>query len=148
MKKLGVGVLLALVAGCGGHESSSPFHASGDSSASGSTTSTAAPPATATPPAPSTPPTAFYRVAGWLPYWTYTNGQATIDAETGRERWRYDANPRIEGGWNVTCRGVALWRSGAGRPTVGVFFDGLVCVQNTRVQLWCTFYLVHDDDMK
>lgn len=36
-----------------------------------------------------------------------------VDAETGEERWVFDAKPRIEGDMTKTCRGVALWRAEA-----------------------------------
>lgn len=34
-----------------------------------------------------------------------------VDAQTGVERWVYDSEPDLNGAWNRTCRGVALWRS-------------------------------------
>ena len=36
-----------------------------------------------------------------------------IDAQTGEERWVFDASPTFEG-WTNTCRGVALWRGPSG----------------------------------
>lgn len=34
-----------------------------------------------------------------------------INAETGEERWVFDAAPRIEGDMTKTCRGVAFWHA-------------------------------------
>jgi quinoprotein glucose dehydrogenase len=39
-----------------------------------------------------------------------------VDAETGAERWRFDARPDLTGTYIPTCRGVALWRDPAARP--------------------------------
>ncbi|MGH0033494.1 MAG: pyrroloquinoline quinone-dependent dehydrogenase [Myxococcota bacterium] len=40
-----------------------------------------------------------------------------LDAETGAERWVFDAEPVVETSWSRTCRGVALWRGvDAGAP--------------------------------
>jgi quinoprotein glucose dehydrogenase len=36
-----------------------------------------------------------------------------VDAETGAERWRFDARPDLSGTYVPTCRGVALWRDPA-----------------------------------
>ena len=41
-----------------------------------------------------------------------------LDAETGRERWVFDAAPRIEGDMTKTCRGVALWRGERSDPGI------------------------------
>src|SRR5690606_19410768 len=36
-----------------------------------------------------------------------------VDAETGAEKWVYDAKPRHEQiAWTKVCRGVSLWKSG------------------------------------
>ena len=37
-----------------------------------------------------------------------------LDAESGEQRWVFDARVTFDGGWNKICRGVALWR--AARP--------------------------------
>jgi len=47
-----------------------------------------------------------------------------VDAETGAERWRFDARPDLTGAYIPTCRGVALWRDAepaAGRCARRVF---------------------------
>jgi len=40
-----------------------------------------------------------------------------VDAETGAERWRFDARPNLDGTYIPTCRGVALWRDPAAAGT-------------------------------
>ena len=39
-----------------------------------------------------------------------------IGADSGEERWRFDANPNIAGDMTKTCRGVAIWQSERGKP--------------------------------
>jgi quinoprotein glucose dehydrogenase len=39
-----------------------------------------------------------------------------VDAETGRERWRFDAQPDLAGTYIPTCRGVALWQAQEAEP--------------------------------
>ncbi len=58
-----------------------------------------------------------------------------VDAETGQERWVYDAEPEHEAiEWTKTCRGVALWKSREGqgvckrRLFMGTLDGGLVSV--------------------
>ncbi len=60
-----------------------------------------------------------------------------IDAETGEERWIFDARPDLEkSGWNHACRGVALWRdpeAASGEPCakrvlMGTIDAGLVAI--------------------
>jgi quinoprotein glucose dehydrogenase len=47
---------------------------------------------------------------------TPRNRIVALDAETGAERWVFDARPDIRGTWTPTCRGVALWRDPAAAP--------------------------------
>ena len=39
-----------------------------------------------------------------------------VDAETGAGRFVYDPHIDYRGSWNLTCRGVALWRGPEGEP--------------------------------
>jgi quinoprotein glucose dehydrogenase len=43
---------------------------------------------------------------------TPANRIFALDAESGAERWRFDAEPKLEGaaGYLAACRGVAIWR--------------------------------------
>ncbi|MBW2696345.1 MAG: pyrroloquinoline quinone-dependent dehydrogenase [Deltaproteobacteria bacterium] len=52
--------------------------------------------------------------AGTLYLCSPANRIFALDAETGAERWIFDAKPSYTGGWSRTCRGVALWRAAAG----------------------------------
>jgi len=45
-----------------------------------------------------------------------------VDAETGTERWVFDAKARLEGDMTLSCRGVAFWRTRAAQRV-----DGAVC---------------------
>jgi quinoprotein glucose dehydrogenase len=46
---------------------------------------------------------------------TPANRVFALDAETGAERWRFDAHPDLTGTvYTATCRGVALWPAGEG----------------------------------
>ena len=57
-----------------------------------------------------------------------------LDAETGEERWVYDAKPRLESDMTLTCRGVAYWAAGeaegvcSARVFMGTLDNGLVAV--------------------
>jgi len=60
-----------------------------------------------------------------------------LDAETGEERWVFDADPRLESDMALTCRGVAYWGAGedatpraacAERIFMGTLDNGLVAV--------------------
>ena len=60
-----------------------------------------------------------------------------LDAETGEERWVFDADPRLESDLALTCRGVAYWAAGedatpraacAERVFMGTLDNGLVAV--------------------
>ena len=50
-----------------------------------------------------------------------------LDAETGAERWVFDARPRLEGEMTKTCRGVALWRAPEAQGGAGGERPGRVC---------------------
>lgn len=85
----GLVAMLALVAtGCGGSGGGrAPF--TGSTAAPITTAPPSAPPAT-TPPTPPPPPVTppatpavTWRVSGWLPYWAYTAGDRTLDANVG-----------------------------------------------------------------
>jgi len=60
---------------------------------------------------------------------TPRNQIVSIDAETGRERWRFDAKPDLAGIYNPLCRGVAHARIESGGPgaacTSRIFFGTL-----------------------
>lgn len=79
-----LGLIAGVLVGCGGQsskETKGPFATA--ATTAGATSGTSAnSAATPTPPA-TAPATSFYRVSGWLPYWTYTNGQQIIDANAG-----------------------------------------------------------------
>jgi len=47
---------------------------------------------------------------GTLYFCSPLNRIFALDAETGAERWIYDAEPQLAGLWGAACRGVALWR--------------------------------------
>ncbi|MAG30273.1 MAG: hypothetical protein CL908_05180 [Deltaproteobacteria bacterium] len=49
---------------------------------------------------------------------TPRNQIVAIDAETGEERWRFDANPKLDGIYNPLCRGVAHARVASGSDGV------------------------------
>ena len=48
---------------------------------------------------------------------TPRNQIVSIDAETGAERWRFDAKPNLKGIYNPLCRGVAQARVEPSNPT-------------------------------
>jgi quinoprotein glucose dehydrogenase len=50
---------------------------------------------------------------GTLYFCSPLNRIFALDAETGAERWVFDARPDVRGTWAPTCRGVALWRDPA-----------------------------------
>lgn len=66
-----------------------------------------------------------------------------IDAQTGEERWIFDAEPSFEG-WTNTCRGVALWHGppgGAGRCNDRIFMgtpDGRLVAVDASSGLACS----------
>jgi quinoprotein glucose dehydrogenase len=53
---------------------------------------------------------------GTLYLCTPLNKIVALDAESGAERWVFDARPAFEGGWTATCRGVAVWRDPHAAP--------------------------------
>ncbi len=57
-----------------------------------------------------------------------------LDAESGEERWVYDAKPRLESDMTLTCRGVTYWAAAepegacSERVFMGTLDNGLVAV--------------------
>ncbi len=50
-----------------------------------------------------------------------------IDAETGEERWVFDARPRLESDMTLTCRGVAFWAEPASEDAAAKGRAPLAC---------------------
>lgn len=58
-------------------------------------------------------------VDGTLYFCTPYNRIIALDAESGREKWNFDAQPKLRGVYTPVCRGVAYWRderAAAGAP--------------------------------
>jgi len=58
-------------------------------------------------------------VDGTLYFCTPYNRAIALDAESGREKWVFDAHPRLDGVYTPVCRGVAWWadpQAAAGTP--------------------------------
>ena len=58
-------------------------------------------------------------VDGSLYFCTPYNRIIALDAESGREQWRFDPHVRLDGVYTPVCRGVAFWRdqrAAAGAP--------------------------------
>jgi len=58
-------------------------------------------------------------VDGTLYFCTPYNRAIALDAETGREKWVFDAHPKLDGVYAPVCRGVAYWadaQAAAGTP--------------------------------
>ena len=48
-------------------------------------------------------------IDGTLYFCTPYNRAIALDAETGREKWVFDAHPKLDGVYTPVCRGVAYW---------------------------------------
>ena len=44
---------------------------------------------------------------------TPRNRVVALDAETGRQRWKFDPQVPVDSGWSTACRGVSYWRDAA-----------------------------------
>src|SRR5690606_32761972 len=56
-------------------------------------------------------------VGSQLVFCTPRNQVIALDAETGAERWRFKAEPNLEGVYNPVCRGVAHADLAAASPS-------------------------------
>lgn len=68
-------------------------------------------------------------VDGTLYFCTPFDRIVALDAETGREKWKFDAHARLDGVYTPVCRGVALWRearAASGAPCQTRLFMGTV----------------------
>src|SRR5882724_5147631 len=52
-------------------------------------------------------------IDGSLYFCTPTNHVVALDAESGREKWKFDPHARLDGVYAPVCRGVAWWTAAA-----------------------------------
>jgi len=73
-------------------------------------------------------------VDGTLYFCTPFNRIVALDAETGREKWKFNSHGKLDGVYTPVCRGVAYWKESA--PKSGAACQARIFMSTVDAGLW------------
>ena len=73
-------------------------------------------------------------VDGTLYFCTPFNRIVALDAETGREKWKFNSHVKLDGVYTPVCRGVAYWKESA--PRNGAACQARIFMSTVDAGLW------------
>ena len=73
-------------------------------------------------------------VDGTLYFCTPFNRIVALDAETGREKWKFNSHVKLDGVYTPVCRGVAYWKESA--PKSGAACQARIFMSTVDAGLW------------